>query len=116
MNDKLKHFLKYDRIFLGLSIISVVVFLVFIYYLGNTHQPNCSYYYLRTAETLFRYVIGVPAVLALYSFIKLGWANLKDTTNLKLLGFILGCALIIFTAACLYAFIGFGLFFGKTCY
>lgn len=115
MRKSLKDFLKYDRLFLGLSVLFVLVLGVFLYYLGNTHEPNCDYYYLHTAEQLYPFVILVPTVLVAYTYAKLTLAKFKNPTNAQVFGVLLGCAAILAVGIFIYVFSGFGLFYAKTC-
>jgi len=114
-NNYLRDFLKYDRVFLALSVISVILFVAFLYYLGNTHQPGCDYYYHHTAEILLQFLIAVPTLLLIYVFIKLRLRSMPKATNGQLFGLVLGCAGIAVAAVVIYVVVGLGLFFGTTC-
>jgi hypothetical protein len=115
MDNNLRKFLKYDRVLLALTVVFLILFAVFLYYLSNTHQPGCDYYYLHATKLLYPFVILVPTVLAIYTFAKLKLSRLTKPTNGQFFGIVLASAGIIVSAAFIYIVVGFSLFFGKTC-
>jgi len=115
MNNSLKNFLKYDRIFLALTVIFLILLAVFLYYLGNTHQPGCTYYYQHTTELLFPFVIAVPTLLAIYTLAKVRLTRVAKPTNGQLFGVVPGAAGILVAGAVVYVVLGVGLFFGNRC-
>lgn len=116
MSNNLRYFLKYDRLFLVLSLLTTVSLAIFLYYLGKTHETNCSYYAEHSSQIALEAVTLLAASLTAYTNAKLWLTDVVKPTNAKLLKVILGSGLLFLSVGFIGFMFEFGLFFGKHCY